>query len=291
MIRSHLLLTTTCLFILAVLGLGHAQDEDSASPTSTDPFASPVPTPKEQPTKDERSEATKNYSAAMEYAISTGDVNVVEALLDGGFDIDSPLELQRRFSPLHYAILAEQPDVVEVLVTKGANLLLRNKWDQRPIDSALALEQWKICDHLRLPEAKEELVDGLPLAMIQAFFWRLQEFFAEEDRKQIWFVRLAEQDPSPQFLREMRAYFPNSKEGSRMREIQALGKTKARFEDKETKESGSLLEIFVKKREDGNLDWTFGVRSHPLDLGSGTGGTAEERYGYWIVEQTGSWDA
>ena len=72
---------------------------------------------------------------------------MIAALLDAGADINSAN--LTGFTPLHHAAEAGSKEAVTLLIAKGANLSLRNRYEQTPEQTANAANHAEIAEMLR----------------------------------------------------------------------------------------------------------------------------------------------
>ncbi len=98
---------------------------------------------------------------ALHSAAWRGDINSVRALLDAGADVNAVAPTQlfstlytARGTPLHFAIFKDHPDIVRLLIEKGADLKARNHHGYTPLAAAEKLRRTLIV--VILMEAEKE---------------------------------------------------------------------------------------------------------------------------------------
>ena len=82
---------------------------------------------------------------SLQEAAAIGDVNLVSSLLENGIGVDSKDDLIKK-TALHYAAISDHKDVVELLLDKGADVNMKDKNGQTPLDIILNQNQ----RHLRI---------------------------------------------------------------------------------------------------------------------------------------------
>lgn len=94
-----------------------------------------------------RADSDALHSAAGELRKQPGRVEMITHLLNLGFDINAmgrrdypPSRRIGRGTPLHAAVNTQQPDRINLLVQRGANLDIRNTLGQTPLEYAVAKE-------------------------------------------------------------------------------------------------------------------------------------------------------
>ena len=82
------------------------------------------------------------------HAASRGHVpvDVVEALLDRGANINH--QNNDKITPLHYAALGNLLPVVKILINRGADRSLKDRWKRTPLDLAKEFKIKSIVDYL-----------------------------------------------------------------------------------------------------------------------------------------------
>jgi ankyrin repeat protein len=72
---------------------------------------------------------------------------MISALLDAGADINSAN--LTGFTPLHHAAEAGSTEAATLLIARGANLSLRNRYEQTPEQTAIASNHPEVAEILR----------------------------------------------------------------------------------------------------------------------------------------------
>ena len=67
-------------------------------------------------------------------AVLAGDVVKVKALIEEGADVNAKNE--NGWSPLHWAVMLEHKEIVELLIAHGADVNAKNKWGWTPLHMA-----------------------------------------------------------------------------------------------------------------------------------------------------------
>jgi ankyrin repeat protein len=74
-------------------------------------------------------------ATALHDAIFQADLEVIQLLLDYGFDVDAVVP-SLGYTPLHYAVWLNKPQVIPLLLKYKANKEIKNKEGQTPIQMA-----------------------------------------------------------------------------------------------------------------------------------------------------------
>jgi len=107
------------------------------------------PRVKATPTSEQKPGLTKS----LPYAARDGDLVQVKSLVSRSVDIDA-MDDRLAGTPLHLAVYFGRHDVVQFLLSKGANVNIRNKWNRTAIDEAVDQSHGEIAEVLRTNGAK-----------------------------------------------------------------------------------------------------------------------------------------
>lgn len=67
----------------------------------------------------------------LHHRVSSGGVEDVKLLISRGANVNLPGDMG--FTPLHFAVRRDTPDVAEALLSAGANPALKNEWGDTPM--------------------------------------------------------------------------------------------------------------------------------------------------------------
>lgn len=259
---------------------------------------------------------------AAKYAILKGDTVLFDTLIKAGLQINKPLYADNKELALHEAVMRKNPDMIRYLMQQGANPLLRDGRDNRPIDDLEHHRENDISPILaaltREPTAYDKkLLMGIPVPV-----WR--EILGSPERPEdplappmgdkevlplIPFVSINEEDPAPEMTSVLNAHFPGWRPGSRAKEAKDKDDA-AGYRDKKSHEAGLLVQIALVPTTSKNIvgndsgkltsyvrskdlpAYQFKVRraTGPFLAGGGWGGHVVLLAGYWVQAGTGGWD-
>jgi len=72
-----------------------------------------------------------------------GHKEVVEVLLANGAYIEARIK-RNGYTPLHYAAYCGMPEMVELLLSKGANIKAGNRWGAKPMHVAVGYDRSRV---------------------------------------------------------------------------------------------------------------------------------------------------
>lgn len=235
------------------------------------------------PPKDERPSVHQALCSAAELAIREGDLEFLKMLIKRGLQINEALDFEEGHTALHRAVWHGEIDIVKYLLEQGADREARNRFGERPIDEAIQLRADKLYPLLAKPPAKDEMVDGIPVGV-------LEQVLPRGAGDEVFFVSWDEKDPSPELLASIRKILPKARPASRMKTLERrpLG-AHSWYQDKDNREFGSLIE--VKLGSTGEI-WTARVRTTvgPVMAGGGWEGQVSKAHGYWHLDGRRGWD-
>ena len=235
------------------------------------------------PPKDERPAVHQALCSAAELAIREGDLEFLKVLIKRGLQINEALDFEAGHTALHRTVWHGEIDIVKYLLEQGADREVRNRFGERPIDEAIQLKADKLYPLLAKPPAKDELVDGIPVGV-------LEQVLPRGAGDGVFFVSWDEKDPSPELLASIRKILPKARPASRMKTLERrpLG-AHSWYQDKDNREFGSLIE--VKLGSTGEI-WTARVRTTvgPVMAGGGWEGQVSKAHGYWHLNGRRGWD-
>ena len=107
------------------------------------------PSAKTTPTSEQKLEPAKS----LHYAAANGNLEQVKSHVLRGADV-SAMDERLAGTPLHLAAYYGRPDVVQFLISKGANVNARNKWNRTPLDEAVDRNHSEIAELLHTHGAK-----------------------------------------------------------------------------------------------------------------------------------------
>jgi len=226
-------------------------------------------------------------------ALMGGDIARMKALLKRGLPIDAPLDTLGEEGPhstaLHLCCTYRQPEMMKFLLQQGANRMVRDGFQELPIDVADGMNNQVLCDLLTAPDKKDEVVKGIPMGLLDELLLKYGHLRIQG----IVFVDFYWGDPPASILSKLSCLGDKVKPISAMEEISSQDGHD--YRDKKTKETGHLVEFRVSLAEKGDpfaqvRDWRIRVTTAGALSGGGTRGTARKDYGYWLVKQTSSWD-
>ena len=251
--------------------------------------AKPVEEEKEEVIEDERPYAHVELCNAAEFAIYNGNTALLGALLKAGLSVNESLDLETKWTPLHYSAIHNKPRVAKMLIEHGADLESRGKYGSRPIDDAYEDKAFDLCEVLRKPEKAERKVSGFPRPLLDELFNG-----EKQNRDLVRFLALNGKDPDDEILKYFRRHWPNVRVGSRSEEVaKELAKEeggKTRYRDKKTKDYGWEVQVTIKSIGEGAYEWRHRIASGPFLAGGGVGGKISRKYGYWLKHDEQSWD-
>ncbi|MDR2806579.1 MAG: ankyrin repeat domain-containing protein [Puniceicoccales bacterium] len=114
-----------------------------------------------------RNTNNKDNTILHEIILCEGDISdIVEQLIRQGADINAQNKYKN--TPLHYAVLVGNIEMVKFLVEHGANINITNKKEKTPLDLAEKEQNRTICDYLEeIIKNKEEIFKNLDRINVQ----------------------------------------------------------------------------------------------------------------------------
>jgi ankyrin repeat protein len=107
----------------------------------------------------------------LHIAVSKGDQNIVEALLEKGANVEA--KDKDGYNPLHIAVTKQNQKIVEALLEKGANVEVKDNYDQTPLHIAILKENKNIVEALLKHDADVEAQNKFGLTPLhQALMYR-----------------------------------------------------------------------------------------------------------------------
>ncbi len=254
------------------------------------PVENTVPSGKEKLPEDHRPHEHVVLCEAASWAIAGGNTRLLEALIHAGLLLNEPLDWESGWIALHYAALHNQPRVVKMLLEHGADLEVKTRHGERPIDVAMEKEGGEVCELLRKPSEKERLIGGYPEKLIEVVFPSADSPLDQE----VKFLSLNGLDPPDDLLKHFRQKWPNVRPRSHVEEVGA-GESpstalKTSYRDARTKDHGVIVELVLVEEGEGIYDWSCRRASGPALAGGGVKGKASKKYGYWMKTGSVGWD-
>jgi len=239
----------------------------------------------------EPTDAHDALKRAAWFAVSSGNSELLLALLKAGLQIDEPIDFDEsdtapQWTALHYSVVHEQPRIARVLVDNRAFLDVRDRFRLRPIDIAYENKQTQICKILSKGTQKESLLAGCPLGVWEEYFFKIED----SKSTNLVFVSVNGEDPPSELSERLRRLWPNVRPVSNatvlsLEEYEAKRPPSA-VQDKATGTYGNLINIILAKKSETEYEWGFKRYSGPLDANC-SWGTMVRKYGYWIMVHTG----
>jgi|GEM_PF-1655552 len=262
---------------------------------------------------------------AAKLAIEQGDTALFDVLLKAGLEINKPVDPSNGRTALHEAVQGKKLDMIRHLLKQGADPLVRDKLDHRPIDDLNYFRGSDIGPIVAALKREPAEYDKKQLMEIPVPVWHeilgapaipddpLAPPTNDSGRGLlIPFVSINGDDPAPEMTPALNAHFPNWKPGSRAVEV-TLSKNEnhpSSYWDKQTHVHGELVQIViggctpqdVKGRNSDALAkqvnqetmtaYEFQVRraTGPAMSGGGWRGYVVPVVGYWVKVGTQGWD-
>ena len=165
----------------------------------------------------------------------------------------------------------------------------RCKYGKRAIDYAFEDGQTEMCEVLRKPDQNEDMIEGYPEGLLDELFHT-----PASKNDEVRFLSFNGNDPGEKLLKYFRGFWPNVRSRSQAEEIdrqaQPKGEAKTSYRDIKTKDYGIIVELTLKSTGDTSFDWKQRVATGPSLAGGGTEGKASKKFGYWLKQETSSWD-
>ena len=120
---------------------------------------------------EEVSGETEHLREAAQLAVYSGDLDLLQALLKAKLQMNAPVVPDSGDTLLHLAVSAGKLEVVRYLIKQGANPLVRDKWDQQPIDK-LDWSRPEVAPLLQALERPLASFDKTTLAGVPVPVWR-----------------------------------------------------------------------------------------------------------------------
>jgi len=246
--------------------------------------------PEDEPV-DDRPTAHRALSEAAEYALISENKDLLANLIDSGLDVNLPVDLEGGTTALHLASLFENENIVSFLLSQGADPGVRDRFGDRAIDDAVGKNHTAICELLRLPEGTEEMIDGFPAKLVEEAFLK-----REAPNGAAFFVSFNGNRASDDLLKLFRSHWPNSKIYPASEMVEGVSgrvgesRSTSVYRHSGNAEHGYALQLSLNEAEGDGFVWSVRTASGPSLSGGGVKGIARKDYGYWIAEQTSSWD-
>jgi hypothetical protein len=231
----------------------------------------------------EPTDAHEELKAAAEFAISSGNADLLTALFKAGLQIDEPLDDDTEWTALHVAVVHNQIALARLLRDNGAWLDSRDKYGKRPIDHAFAYKQTQMCEILAKGDQHERLISGIPVGA-------LDEILATSQLDtNLVFISFNQADPADDLMKRLAMIWPYGKPISSaiaVPEEERPHDVHSTLKDKTSGEFGHMIILNVERQADAQYEWSLGWYAGSLAAGSTTG-VVERRYGYWICTTLG----
>jgi hypothetical protein len=223
-------------------------------------------------------EAHRILSEAGLYAVSTGNAELLSALLKAGLQVNEVLQNE----PIGQTLLSHAAGIgdarmVRFLLKHGASRHVRDGNHAYPVSCALATGQLEICEMLKLPDLPDQIADGVPIGLFDELLVR------GPSTTNVVFVMVNGGDPSSNVLAVLRGRWPRAVPISSGEVLPGSQGPVSRA--RETKELGIFVGIKVGRREGQTYWWTIDVAEGPGEFyrQQGVGG---KRYGTWLLHLT-----
>lgn len=212
-------------------------------------------------------------------AILEGDVPLVENLIKKGSSVNG--QRGSLGSPLEWAISSNKPDMVKFLLSKGADPLARDSYDNLPIEALTNFREGDITPLIKALKREPTAEEQKTLMEIPAPVWRSvlgkepAKKDAPEKPQETAFITINAKDPLPEMTPLLDRYFPGWKPGS---EVKRDGKdlrvavelTKTITKDLPKEHEGLLLD-YLRKHDLPAYEFGFYKTTGPLSGGGCTG--------------------
>ena len=76
---------------------------------------------------------SKPQAGALFAAITANDEALVQSLLDDGADVNEQEKMQPGLTPLHWAVVKKAPAIADLLLSRGADIELRDRYGATPL--------------------------------------------------------------------------------------------------------------------------------------------------------------
>lgn len=221
-------------------------------------------------------DAHNQLKTAAEYAVSTGNTELLSALLKAGLQLDEPLDDDSGMTALHVAVVHNQTRVARVLLDNGASRDARDNFSMRPIDHAFSNEQTTMCDILAKGDEGEPEIGGVPEGV-------LEEVLRDAGGgTNLVFLAFNEADPPVDLMRRLLKTWPKAKPISAAVVLSpqdyAAGNFPSTLKEKVSGEFGMRVIINIRKKAERQYDWKWGWYSGPLAAGWSSG-TVVKKFG------------
>jgi hypothetical protein len=268
----------------------------------------------------EITEAHRSLCIAMKHAISEEDTALCDILIKQGYQINKPIEAGSGRVALHEAVLLNKIVIIRHLLKAGADPLVRDIDDDRPVD---LVRYRKTPSNAAMYEALERqpadhdkrMLMGIPVPVWREILGRPEQPHDPlappvpdmPDPALVAFVSINGEDPPAEMKRVLDAHNPGWRAASLLEHVE---RGASEYRDKNTKEFGWKLEItlvaidsdttrvkdsnpFDKRApHSGPSAYEYKMRTATGDFlsGGGTRGRVVLVNGYWIKDGVQGWD-
>lgn len=279
-----------------------------------------------------QAQAGADYEASYEHqylreaailALNKGDLVLFDALLKAGLEINKPLDAESKDTALHMLVEKNKPDMIRQLLQRGADPMVRNLWDIRPIDELNHSRRTDIGAVVAALKRDVTQHDKKQLMDIPVPVWRevlgppaLPDSPLAPPTNDgasdilIPFVSINGNDPAPEMAPVLNVHYPHWKPGSCAVEVSDTKKAthSSSYWDKQTHEHGRLVQINIQTCKnvtgrgsealikhmsaDVTTMYEFQVRqaTGPSMSGGGQRGYVVPVAGYWVKTGVQGWD-
>ena len=209
----------------------------------------------------------EQLSMAAGLAVREGNTRLLDELLKAGLQISLPISKENGDTLLHEAVAANKPDIIRYLLGKGADPLVRNIRDERPIDELTNVLEGDLSELIAAFAHEPTAYDKQQLMEVPVPVWRgilgeaepskvLEPAMANAESKMLAFVSINQADPPPEMSLVLDAYYPGWLPGSCSEEFKAAKNETwgSIYRDKKTKQIGERVEITFKAMRSKEID-------------------------------------
>ena len=220
-----------------------------------------------------------HLASAAEWAVTTSNVKLLEALLQAGVQINEPVEDILDWTLLHHAAGSGTERVVQFLVDNGACPDCPDQAGTRPIDLAYQGNRTNICNILANTRPEPPPIDGFPEGLLE------RVFLFHRDNPVL--VSVNGKDPSDKLLDwlQRNAILSNALPDSKGELLEDGESGEKFYQNIESKERMARCVVTIKKLDVQEYSWTVLYYEGPL-AGFFENGKARNQYGYWIKTES-----
>ncbi len=220
---------------------------------------------------------------------------MIEQLIKKGAKVNASLG---SLSPLTWAISANKPAMVKLLLSKGADPLLRSSNDSLPIESLKNIREGAIAPLIKALTREQTAEEKQALMGIPVPVWRSvlgkepAKGGAAKEPKETAFITINEKDPTAEMTPLLDRYFPGWKPGSAVKDARDDRPLRVGIQITKTttkkipKENEGLFYDYLRHHELPAYEFFFGKSSGPLS-GSFSDGFVVLLGGTWMMAQEG----